>query len=462
MKRKLLVAGLVPVTAVSLLAACSSSGSSSGSAKSLTVWSEENDASSVKATQADADRFTKATGIKVKIVGIDENQFEQLVTSDAAAGTLPDVIGALPLDAVQYVASNQLVNTDAVSAAVDKLGKSTFQANALKLTQYKGAQAAVPSDTFGNMIIYRKDLITKAGLPVPNTYANILKDAAALNKNGMAGITMATTPGDAFTEQSFEYFALANGCQLVNSAAKVTLDSPQCVQAFQTYTTLASKYSVRGNQTVDSTKATYFAGKAAMIVWSSYILGDMAGLDKAALPTCPQCRNDPAYLAKNSGIVTAIKGPDGPAPAQWGEIGSWTITKSANASAAEQFVEWMLDKGYTAWLGLSPQGKFPVRNGTSSDPNEFIDAWKKLDSGVSTLKPLSDVYPADVIASIENTPKAVDQWALTQGQGALIGATLGPLPVPKALNQAINGSITSQQAAQQAQSAVEQIQSQMK
>lgn len=462
MKIKVLAFGLAAVAAAGGLAACSSGGTSHGSAKSLTVWSEENDASSVKTTQADADRFTKATGIKVKIVGIDENQFDQLVTSDAAAGTLPDVIGALPLDAVQYVASNDLINTAANAAVVAKLGAGTFESNALKLTQYKGSQAAVPSDTFGNLIIYRKDLLKKAGLPVPNTYANILKDAAALNTSGRAGIALATTPGDAFTEQSFEYFALANGCQLVDAQGKVQLDSPACKQAFQTYITLASKYSVSGNQDVDSTKATYFAGKAAMVVWSSYILGDMAGLDKAALPTCPECRSDPAFLAKNSGIVTGIQGPDGTAPAQWGEIGSWTITKSANASAAQKFVEWMLGDGYVDWLGLSPQGKFPVRNGTTANPTQFVDAWKTLDSGVDTREPLSKVYPSDVIAAIENTPKAVDQWALAQGQGKLVGAILGPLPVPKALNAAINGTLTPDQAAQQAQAAVEQIQSRTK
>lgn len=461
MRIKLIAVGLAALAAAGGLAACSS-GSSGGSATSLTVWSEENDAAAVKATQADVAKFTKATGIKVKIVGIDENQFQQLVTSDAAAGTLPDVVGALPLDAVQYVASNDLINADANAKVVSSLGASTFESNALALTKYKGAQAAVPSDAFGNYIIYRKDLLAKANLPVPNTYANILKDAAALNTGGTAGITLATTPGDAFTEQSFQSFALPNNCQLVNNAGKVTLDSSECGQAFQLYTTLASKYSVRGNQDVDSTKATYFAGKAAMVVWSSYLLGDMAGLNNAALPTCPQCKADPAYLAKNSGFVSSFTGPAGSKPAQWGEIGSWTITKTANASSAEKFVEYMLGDGYTGWLNLSPQGKFPVRNGTASNPTQYVDAWKQLKSGVNKRVPLASVYPPDVITAIESTPKNLDQWALTQGQGKLIGATLGPLPVPKALNAAINGTISPQQAAKQAQQAVEQIQAQLK
>src|SRR6185437_3144396 len=111
-----------------------------------------------------------------------------------------------------------------------------------------------------------------------------------------------------------------------------------------------------------------------MVVWSSYLLGEMAGLVNEDLPTCPQCKSDHAFLAKNSGIVTAVQGPDGSAPAQFGEITSWTITKTAHAAAAEKFIEFMLRKGYTSWLGMSPEGKFPVRQGTISNPTQYADA----------------------------------------------------------------------------------------
>ena len=57
-----------------------------------------------------------------------------------------------------------------------------------------------------------------------------------------------------------------------------------------------------------------------MIIWSSFLLDELAGLRNDALPSCPECKADPAFLAKNSGVVTAIKGPDGAEPAQYGEI----------------------------------------------------------------------------------------------------------------------------------------------
>ncbi|HEY0168328.1 MAG TPA: extracellular solute-binding protein [Jatrophihabitans sp.] len=464
MKPQAFVAAAAIVLGVTSIVACSSSESSTGKdgAKQLTVWSEENDADRVKATQALAAKFTAATGVNVKIVGIDEQQFQQLITSGAAAGKLPDVIGALPLAGVQYMASNDLVNTDAAQQVLQNLDTKTFNANAVSLTQYKGKQAAVPSDAWVQMLIYRKDLFDKAGLAAPSSFAAIQTAAQKLNSPQLAGISMATVPNDSFTQQSFEYFALANGCQMVDDSGKITLDSPACVDTFTTYSDLIKNTSVRGNQDVDTTRATYLAGKSAMFVWSSFVLDEMAGLRDDALPTCPECKSDPAFLAKNSGIVTSLQGAGQAKPAQFGEIGSWTITKSANAEAAGKFVEFMLNDGYQGWLGLSPEGKFPVRQGSSAEPKKFVDAWAALQTGVDRKAPLSQFYPRDVLDALKNSPAAIARWALPQGQGALLGATLGPLPVPKAVNAAANGGVSGEQAAKQAQQAVQKLQSSLK
>lgn len=466
MRKRKIVAAATCAVAVLSMAACSSSGKSQSSktstAKSITVWSEENDADRVVATKAIAAKFTAATGIQVKIVGVDDAQLPSLVSADAAAGKLPDVIGALPLDSVQFLASNDLINTAATAAVIQNLGQSTFDAEPLSLTQYKGKQVAIPSDAWVQLLMYRKDLFQQAGLAVPNTFDSIKAAAQKLNSSNLAGITMATDPADPFTSQTFEYFALANGCDLVDGSGNVTLDSQPCKDTFNWYTDLVKNDSVRGTQTVDTTRATYFAGKAAMFVWSSYVLDEMAGLRNDALPTCPQCKADPAYLAKNTGIVTSVQGPDASAGAQFGEIGSWAITNSANAPAAEQFIEYLLNDGYTSWLGLSPEGKFPVRNGTAANPQEFTTAWASLKTGVSTKAPLSQFYPADVLKTLENGPNTIKRWGLSEGQGSLAGAAEGQLIIPKAIAAAASGGSSADQADQQAQNAVSQLQKTLK
>jgi multiple sugar transport system substrate-binding protein len=444
------------------LAGCSSNEESNTGAQSIVVWSLENQTDRVQATQKIADAFAAKTGIKVKIVGVDENQFSQLATAAAAAGTLPDVIGALSLAGVRELATNKLIDTKATQQVIDGLGGATFSARALELTKDSNGALGVPSDGWPQVLVYRKDLFDKAGLAPPDTFDAIRAAAQKLNSKDMAGIVMATVPNDAFTAQTFENFALANNCQMVDNSGAVTLNSPQCVQTFQFYNDMVRNYSVRGAQDVDSTRATYFSGKAGMLVWSSFILDEMAGLRNDALPTCPECKSDPAYLAKNSGIVTAIKGPGGSEPAQFGELTSWTITESAKTDPAKKFVEYMMGDGYLGWLGIAPEGKFPTRKGTADDATKFSKGWDTLAAGVDTKKPLGEIYPADVVQALRTCTDNFQRWGITQGQGALVGATLGELPVPKAISAMTSGKLTPAAAAEQASDAVESIKSTIK
>lgn len=454
-----LVLGLV----VPAAAACGGGdGDQSDSGGTLTVWSLENQTDRVQATQRIADKFTAATGTKVKIVATDENQFSSLITSAAAAGTLPDVVGALPLAAVAQMATNELLDTDAAKSVVDGLGAGTFSPRALELTSQDGKQLAVPSDGWAQLLFYRKDLFDAAGLAAPDTYDKIRQAAQKLNSRAVAGITLATVGNDTFTEQTFEDLALAGNCQLVDNAKNVTLDSPACVQTFQLYADLLKNWSVPGAQDVDTTRATYFAGKASMVIWSSFLLDEMAGLRKDALPTCPQCASDPAFLAKNSGVVTAISGPGG-TPAQFGEITSWAVTSGGKRTdAAKKFVSYIMNDGYPGWLGIAPEGKFPVRKGTKDAPEKFVTAWNSLPAGVDTKKPLGDVYPKDVIDALAKSPDTFQRWGFPQKQGALVGATLGELPVPKAVNALAGGEVDAAGAAKRAADDVASIQKSLK
>ncbi|MEK8105963.1 extracellular solute-binding protein [Micromonospora sp. M12] len=212
----------------------------------------------------------------------------------------------------------------------------------------------MPSDGWGQLLVYRKDLFAAAGLPAPTRTSASPPPRQAEHRRRRRD-HRGDRPSDVFTQQTFEHLALANGCQLTDDSGKVTLDSPQCVEAFRFYGDLIRTSSVKGAQDVDTTRATYFAGKAAMVVWSPFILDELAGLRNDAKPTCPQCQTDPTFLAKNSGFVTAIKGPNGTEPAQYGEISSWAVLDGAAADPAKSFVEFMLGDGYPRWFGMSPR-----------------------------------------------------------------------------------------------------------
>jgi len=447
--------GLVTVL---LLSACAGGGGDDGGERRITVWTADTLPDRVAATQAIIARFTQQTGVQVELVGVDEDQFNQLLTSSAAAGELPDVIGSIPLSSVRTLATNDLVNAEATAAVVDALGAGTFDQRALDLTRDGDRQLAVPSEAWSQLLYYRRDLFDAAGLPAPSTYADILNAARTLTRDGRVGFAGATAPGDAFTQQTFEHMALANGCELVNSAGEITIASPQCVAAFEFYRDLITNYSVPGTQDVDTVRAAYFSGQAAMAVWSTFLLDELAGLRNDAKPSCPECVADPTFLARNTGVVTALRGPDGTAPAQFGEVVSWAITSEATSDLAQQFVQFMMSDGYVDWLAFAPEGKFPARSGSTPGGTEFADRWKTLPVGVDTEGPLTQFYPPEVLNVLATGPEAYTRWGITQGQGDLIGASLGELPVPAAVAAVTSGAVDAPGAAAQAEAALQSIQ----
>ena len=93
----------------------------------------------------------------------------------------------------------------------------------------------------------------------------------------------------------------------------------------------------------------------------------------------------------------------------------------------------------------------------SDNPTEFADAWATLPTGVDQKKPLGELYPADVIATLTESTETMSRWGFPQGQGDLVGPILVELPVPKNLAQALDGSVTPAEAAANAQADVEEI-----
>ncbi|TDE01987.1 ABC transporter substrate-binding protein [Jiangella asiatica] len=463
MKRSTRLAAAAAGLALLAVSACGDDGDDGGSGdggstEPITVWTTDTLPDRVAATEAIIADFTAETGIEVDLVGVAEDQFNQVLSSAAAAGELPDVMGSLGLEAVRTLGSGDLADTEANAAIIEGLGEDTFAERALELTRGEDdAQLAVPDTSWVQLLLYRTDLFEAAGLEPPETFEAITEAAQTLNAPGMAGFVGATSPGDAFTQQTFEHIALANGCQLVDDEGEVTIGSDECVGAFEFYGDLISNYSVAGAQDVDTVRATYFAGQAAMMVWSTFVLDEMAGLRDDALPSCPECQTDPAFLASNTGIVPAVQGPDGDEPAQFGQVVSWSVIADSATESASAFVEYMMSDGYVDWMAIAPEGKYPVRAGSEDSPTEYVDAWGTLPAGVDRKAPLSDFYGPEVLEQLAGGLDQLDRWAITQGQGDLITAVVGEAPVQQAVSAVTTEGVSAEDAAAQAQEAVEQI-----
>jgi multiple sugar transport system substrate-binding protein len=405
---------------------------------SLTVWNNEFQPDRMAATRRILAEFGRRTGVRTTLVAVPEDGLPRMMREAERRGRLPDVVLSTPVASSLAYAERGIFDQDAAQEVVERLGTTTFSTRALDLASRDGKASGVPSDGWGQLLILRKDLFDAAGIPTPRTLDDIRAAAERLDGPDRHGIALGTMAGDGYTSETFEHVALAAGCQLVGDDGDITFDSPACVDALRRYAELA-RFSPGKGQDVDSTRDAYFAGRAAMLFWSPFLLDGMAGLRSDVRPTCPRCRRDPAFLARHSALVGPLAGPGG-RRSQFGSESTFSITRDASTAAAEALVEYLMSDGYSSWLGLAPQGKYPVRFGDKRDATRFVVAWEGLPSGSDVKAPLSDFYSAESMASLGDGVQSFQRWGFMQGQGALIGALSDEQPIAAAVAQVVAGA----------------------
>ncbi|MCB1516497.1 MAG: extracellular solute-binding protein, partial [Hyphomicrobiaceae bacterium] len=288
------------------------------------------------------------------------------------------------------------------------------------------------------MIVYRKDLFDAAGLAAPDTYANIEAAIAALhNPPEMYGFVAATKIDENFMSQVLEHVLLANGATPVHADGTVGFDEKKLIESLEFYKKLADA-SPPGDLYWQQSREMYFAGKAAMIIWSPFILDELAGLRDSAPPTI---NDDPTSteLASKTGVVTRFAGPSNPDGAAWADIRYFGITSDADTDAAEQFVKYSMDEGYTKTLSIAPEGKFPVRRGNATDPEAFVKAWATLPVGVDRKAPLSDLYDESVINDIVSGLETADRWGVKEGQLSKASAIINSQVINRLVREYLDG-----------------------
>ena len=408
-------------------------------ADTIKFWTVEDKPPRLAKQQAMADEFKKRTGITVEVIPIDEKDLGKRATAAFAAGDLPDVI----YHTLQYVlpwSEAGILDVETNSDIVDDLQKSTFAPGALSMAQYNGMTAAVPVDGWTQMVVYRKDLFDKAGLAAPTSYANIEAAIDKLhNPPNMYGFVAATKVDENFMSQVLEHVFLANGVSPLNKNGFSKLDEKATSEVLNFYKKLA-KASPAGELYWKQSRAIYFAGKAAMIIWSPFILDELAGLRNSAPPTI---NDDPTSkeLAKKTGIVTTFGGPSNPTGAAWADIRYFGITSDANTDLATEFVKYSMKDGYTATLSIAPEGKFPVRRGEPVDTAKYVKAWSKLPVGVDRKAPLSELYSPLTIDKIVAGLKTADRWGVSEGQLSLASKMINSQIINRVVRQYIDDQI---------------------
>lgn len=277
--------------------------------------------------------------------------------------------------------------------------KSTYVQGMIDSTIYEGKSYAIPYDTGVRALIYRKDLLDKAGLAAPKTWDDVLAaatkvqaDNAGVNGFGIVGgnqwywLPMVWNWGGEIATESGGKWTSA-------------INSPEAAQAFTFYADLLTKHNLAPKgavtwQGADATKA-FALGQVGMMVGGSWDL-------KAILTQAPDME----------GKLATVPMPTGPAGnnATFAGGSNLAVFKDCdNKATAQSFIDFMMKTEnltqVTSKIGLLPATL------------EALDK-ERTTGGFST--PLLKAY-AEQSTNTKVTPP-VATWGKVEGTGAIVNA----------------------------------------
>ena len=432
---KLLAAGLL----------LSASSVSLSLADTITMWTMEEQPDRMEAQERIAAAFKAKTGHEVKVVPVSEKDIATRATAAFGAGDLPDVLNHTVQHLLPF-ASAGMLDSGAATEVVENLGMGSFASGPVNMAKSNGEIVSVPTDGWTQLVVYRADKFKEMGLNPPKTFADIEAAIAKLhNPPNMYGFVAATKIDETYMMQLIEHISLAAGYSPVNADGSINEDTSKLKNVLSFYKTIADA-SPEGDLYWKQSRELYLGGKAAMIIWSPSLLDELGGLRDSAPVTI---NDDPTSkaLAKDTGFVTVFSGPGNDAGAAYADVRYLGITNDANTEVAQEFVEFALSEGYGDWLGMAPEGKFPVRKGSAEGNTDYEVMWSGLNVGVDRKEPLSNIYPKSVIDDIVAGLSVGDRWGVADGQLETASKLVNARVMSQVIRKYIDGEVDLDAAA---------------
>jgi multiple sugar transport system substrate-binding protein len=266
--------------------------------------------------------FENETGIKVTVESLQEAQLTQKLTTEFATNSSTvDVFMTRPLQ------ETLLFNKNGWYAPLDGYDFSDYPTNTVDIGRKDGKAYIVPLVTEWEVLYYRKDLFEKESISVPTTLAELETAAAALTKDGVAGLGSRGAGAAAVTQMS-SYLYNYGGKYLDNGVA--VFDSPDAVEAIRCYGRLLGSYGPQGVSSMswEALMPVFQSGKLAMWTDASVFYGQVIDPSKTQIP------------AENVGVAKFPAGPKGDSPFI---VVSWAMAVSSgtkNSEAAMKFLDW--------------------------------------------------------------------------------------------------------------------------
>jgi sorbitol/mannitol transport system substrate-binding protein len=295
--------------------------------------------------------FTKQTGIKVKYTILDEGKLRQVTTRDVGAGGKAfDAVMIGMYETPQFGAAGLIKNLSPLAKADKSYNYNDLIPAVRNGLSAKGNLYASPFYAESSFLMYRKDVLAKAGLTMPlrPTWNQVATIAKKVNTPNMAGICLRGKPGwgdlgAAFTTVLNTFGGTWWSAKPDGTPDKAQIDQPAFKSALDFYAGLVQAAGEKdaANSSFNECLAQYQAGKVAM--W--YDATVAAGLLEAS--------NSPVK-GKNG---FAFAPTDKTKSSGW--LWSWALAipkSSPDATDAWKYISWATSAQYIKAAGTHTKG----------------------------------------------------------------------------------------------------------
>jgi sorbitol/mannitol transport system substrate-binding protein len=218
--------------------------------------------------------FTSKTGIKVNYTVLDEGTLRQVTTRDVAAGGRQfDVAMIGPFEAPQFGQNGSLVDLTPQATSDSSYQVGDIIPAVKNALSADGKMYAAPFYGESSFLMYRKDVLKKAGVTMPAhpTWDQVAAAARKVNSPNMAGICLRGKPGwgdlgAAFTTVLNTYGGTWWSAKPDGSIDKAMVDQPQFKDALNFYVGLVKDAGEKdaANSSFNECLSQYKDGKVAM------------------------------------------------------------------------------------------------------------------------------------------------------------------------------------------------------
>ncbi|WP_179393772.1 ABC transporter substrate-binding protein [Lacticaseibacillus absianus] len=257
------------VALVGVLAACGQQKQAAHQPVEITYWHRMTGDWN-KAQQKMIDDFNKSQR-DYKVVAVSQGSYDALqqkIMAAAKSKTLPTMAQAPYTNIGDYVAHDFLTPWDPeMTAGANKLSaaqRADLYPSFLAAGQYRGKTYGLPYSVSTSVLFYNQDLMTRYGLKLPRTWADIEAMGAKLHAAGIAAVAL-----DQSYDVVLEGMAQQSGRQLITADGQANLAAPTTLQAVDTLLRLRKAGTLRTAGADGYFTNAFINGQAVFAIGSS-------------------------------------------------------------------------------------------------------------------------------------------------------------------------------------------------